>query len=270
MKCGMKVDNRQCKKEVKSGATLDVVGDRVVFCCTVHYNAHSLSADPVPSKYVFVSTKKVQEDNMNEYSDADFDREYSYDVALAQLEGQPFNDSALRGGGHALVEQCGHEKCHIHFSELWWESNDNCCGVPNCAHYTAWLCLNHVPAINNKENINMNNDDIIKEAHVPTSTVTGSTDKAYGWVKCVKCSKEIGENWYHPSSDDVRVCMGVEPRPAFFNADTLTKTWEKRNGTQMMESWFATMEEAKAYAIEEKGVVKPAKNRHGFWVSVEV
>jgi hypothetical protein len=53
----------------------------------------------------------------------------------------------------------------------------------------------------------------IKENNVPNSPVTGSSDRGDKWIKCVKCSKEIGSDWYHANVADMRTCMGAAPAP---------------------------------------------------------
>ena len=45
------------------------------------------------------------------------------------------------------------------------------------------------------------------ENNLPTSTVEGDFIKHSGWAKCAKCSKEIGESYYHPVKL-IKVCQG--------------------------------------------------------------
>lgn len=64
MKCGIKVNNRQCKNNVVSGLTIGVL-DSVVYCCSSHYKKYAnVDAINVP---VYTSTKKVtpKEEIMN-------------------------------------------------------------------------------------------------------------------------------------------------------------------------------------------------------------
>lgn len=66
-------------------------------------------------------------------------------------------------------------------------------------------------------------DNAIKENNVPNSPVPGSSDRGDKWIKCVKCSKEVG-TWYHANVADVRTCMGAAPAPVkrVYKTDVLT------------------------------------------------
>jgi hypothetical protein len=63
-----------------------------------------------------------------------------------------------------------------------------------------------------------------KENNMPSSKIKGDWVKNPKWIKCVTCSKEIGENYYHATADDVRACAGAAPRPVkrVYKTDVLT------------------------------------------------
>lgn len=257
MKCGIKVANRQCKKNVTSGLTIEIL-DSVVYCCTQHYNQYKNT--PYMDIPLYVSTQKViptnntpEEEIMDtttynpDYSDADYDQEHSFENALAELEGQPYTHYAMSIEGNFLIEVCSHEDCNEHQSEVIWETRGQmCCGESDCKHYSTILCLHHTP----------NSQDTI-----PTFAENGK-----GRAKCVKCStKEV--NIYH-LFNDLRTCMGAAPAPARKHAGSvLTKEYTTSDGTIMIGEWYQNKHLANKRLVElKKGKIKEASNKNGHWV----
>jgi hypothetical protein len=166
----------------------------------------------------------VQEDTIMSIVDT-YDQDNSFDSAVAKLEGQPY--TIYNGGyqGMFLLENCGHPECQQEYQEILWDNTGCiCCGEDNCQHYYTLLCLNHT---SKEDTMNINTiitNNEIKENNMPNSPVTGSSDRGNKWIKCVKCSKEIGSDWYHANAADVRTCMGAAPAPVkrVYKTDVLT------------------------------------------------
>lgn len=166
-----------------------------------------------------------KEDIITMNIDKDFDDKNNFDSAVAKLEGQPY--TIYNGGyqGMFLLENCGHPECQQEYQETLWDNiGCICCGEDNCQHYYTLLCLNHM---SKEDTMNINTtitNSEVKENNLPSSTVTGSSDRGDKWIKCVKCSKEIGSNWYHANVADLRTCAGAAPAPVkrVYKTDVLT------------------------------------------------
>lgn len=279
MKCGIKVANRQCQHPITSGLTINML-DSVVFCCTQHYNKYKNT--PYMDIPLYISTQKViptnntpEEEIMNtttDYSDADYDQEHSFENALAQLEGQLYTTYAMSIEGNYLIEICSHADCQADQFEMFNEIRGQmCCGESDCKHYTAILCLHHIP--NNKEHTvesttnaiigNMIMHNMMLDPQIPRYT-----ERAKGAVYCAKCSKEEGVSYWHPNTETLRACMGAAPAPARKHAgNVLTKEYTTPDGVIMIGEWYQNKHLANKRLVElKKGKVSQAHNENGHWV----
>lgn len=277
MKCGIKVANRQCKKNVTSGMTIEML-DSVVYCCTQHYTQYKNT--PYMDIPLYISTQKVTSTNNTpeeeimhtttynpNYSDADYNQEHSFEVALAELEGQPYTTYAMSVEGNFLIEVCSHEDCQGSHSEIFWEIRGQmCCGESDCKHYTAILCLHHIP--NNKENIVMDFHQMTLHNIINDPQIPRYTERAKGAVYCAKCSKEEGVSYWHPNIETLRACNGAAPAPIRKHAgNVLTKEYTAPDGTIMVGEWYQNKHLANKRLVElKKGKVSQAHNENGHWV----
>lgn len=270
MKCGIKVNNRQCKKNVTSGLTIEML-DSVVYCCTQHYTQYKNT--PYMDIPLYVSTQKVTTTNNtpeeeimntntmketirqaleNEDYDTYSDIETSLEYALYQLQGQLYTTYHMALGGHFIIEACSHDDCNEGHNEVINECRGEiCCGESDCQHYTALLCRYHVP------------NNTPKEETMNTTNIPKFTENGKGRAKCTKCStREV--NVYH-LFDDLRTCAGAAPAPVRTpKGKPLTKELEDSN---MVGEWYANKHLANKRLVELKvGRVKPATNENGFWV----
>lgn len=267
MKCGIKVNNRQCKKNVTSGLTIEML-DSVVYCCTQHYTQYKNT--PYMDIPLYVSTQKVIDTNNNTPEEEtmnsnihhqgiyvpigydEYDQEHSLENALAQLEGQLYTTLHTAVSGNFIIEACSHEDCHEGHNEVINECRGEiCCGESDCQHYTALLCRYHVP------------NNTPKEETMNTTNIPKFTENGKGRAKCTKCStREV--NVYH-LFDDLRTCAGAAPAPVRTpKGKPLTKELEDSN---MVGEWYANKHLANKRLVELKvGRVKPANNENGFWV----
>lgn len=273
MKCGIKVNNRQCKKNVSSGMTIEML-DSVVYCCTQHYAQYKNT--PYMDIPLYVSTQKVTTNNTPEEEIMNttnihhqgiyvpigydkYDQEHSLENALAQLEGQLYTTLHTAVSGNFIIEACSHEDCHEGHSEIINECRGEvCCGESDCKHYTALLCRYHVPNNNTPEE---------ETIMTTTNTIPKFLENAKGRALCVKCTKEDKVNTYH-LFEDLRTCAGAAPAPARKHSDkVLTKEYTTPDGTLMVGEWYTNKHLANKRLVElKRGKASPAHNANGFWV----
>jgi len=226
-----------------------------------------------------IARKTIINNSQEEIINKDFDDKNSFDSAVAKLEGQPY--TIYNGGyqGMFLLESCGHPECQQEYQEALWDNiGCICCGEDNCQHYYTLLCLNHT---SKEDTMNINTiitSNEVKENNLPSSTVTGSSDRGDKWIKCVKCSKEIGSNWYHANVADVRTCMGAAPAPVkrVYKTDVLTgETVLTNSDLRFFYDSSKVVVFAKAKELREAGVhvfkvAKATKGNQDWYVEYKI
>lgn len=125
----------------------------------------------------------------------------------------------------------------------------------------------------------INNERI--ENNFPKSwpELEGDLTKLPGYAKCSTCSKEIGEDWYHPVQL-IRTCMGAAPAPEkyngrfakVFNQDTMNYDYTSKDGTKIVfdaskDAIFALVRALKAQGCTILKVAKSKKGQQNWYVS---
>lgn len=152
----------------------------VIYLCTQHHRmfcqgkALHLSYS-IPDQ-LYIEINNVQEDSMN----------------------QPIIPFRLCCGQQHLGNVCPDntimcEICFGKFTMEQWDNEYGCC--KECAKDQTMTIKQ------------------MRENNMSSSPVMGSSDRGDKWVKCTKCSKEIGSDWYHPTVNDLRTCLGAAPAP---------------------------------------------------------
>jgi len=121
-----------------------------------------------------------------------------------------------------------------------------------------------------------NNEE--KENNLPSSTVTGSSDRGDKWIKCVKCSKEIGSNWYHANVADLRTCAGAAPAPVkrVYKTDVLTGETVLTNSNlrffydSSKAVVFAKSQELRKAGVHVIKVAKATKGNQDWYVEYKI
>lgn len=125
----------------------------------------------------------------------------------------------------------------------------------------------------------INNERI--ENNFPKSwpELEGDLTKRPGYAKCSACSKEIGEDWYHPVQL-IRTCLGAAPAPEkyngrfakVFNQDTMNYDYTSNDGTKIVfdaskDAIFALVKTLKAQGCTIIKVAKSKKGQQNWYVS---
>lgn len=234
-------------------------GQATIYLCGTHHTQF-INRKPI--------NINVQEGTIMSIVDT-YDRDNSFDSAVAKLEGQPY--TIYNGGyqGLFLLENCGHPECQQEYQEVLWDNTGCiCCGEPNCQHYYTLLCLNHTSKEDTMNTINSTiTANEVKENNMSSSKIEGGWIKHPKWTKCLTCSNEIGESYYHPM-ELVRECQGAAPAPVkrVYKTDVLTgETVLTNSNLRFFYDSSKAVVFAKAKELREAGVfvIKVAKATKG-------
>ncbi len=140
----------------------------------------------------------------------------------------------VRGNVAYALDALPHTHVEITTGTPWAQSTIYLCGTHHAQFINRKAININTPSKEDTMNINatITNNEIV-ENNLPSSTVTGSSDRGDKWIKCVKCSKEIGSDWYHGNVTDLRTCMAAAPRPVKMAFKTDLATGETSTNTDL-------------------------------------
>lgn len=238
-KCNIRVNNHQCKRNRTSGCTMEINGE-LIYVCRQHYTQYSTALVVNIPVYHFTNIKPVQEDTMktNIRTREQIVEELNYaKEQMEEMREHPYTTYAIANG-----DRVG-DAIDMLTAELK-EFDQN--------------------ITNNKEDNNM---DAINGA--PGIFTVNFHDK--GYVKCVKCSKELPitdpeNDWsrgaFHRSVDEVRLCMTGNLDKPIETGFIAAKIWTGKQGDKMETKYFNKnlRAEAVAWAKAVNGTMKTTKN----------
>ena len=244
-KCNVNVNGHQCKRNRKSGCTIEFEGE-IIYMCQQHYNNRKTS---VYNVFHHTNINPVQEDDIME--------ENNFNEQLKLIVSGKYETIKTRASGTFLVEICNHEECNMeHWEDVNSARGEICCGVENCNHFYAFPCLDVQPVEIN---------DVPSETKDEHAKVDGrffidlgiftSNHKEQGMVKCYKCTKELPvtdpeNDWskgaWH-SVEDLRKCLGAAPRPT---ENVVATIWTGKQGDKMQTQRFTDKKLAIAFCQE--------------------